>query len=37
MAGIEPAELDLILLATSSPDDVFGSACQVNTQLRRDL
>lgn len=29
MAGIQPQELDLVLLATSSPDDAFGSACQV--------
>lgn len=29
MAGIEPEDLDLIILATSSPDDLFGSASQV--------
>ncbi len=29
MAGIKPEELDLIIFATSSPDDLFGSACQV--------
>eukprot|EP00983_Pelagomonas_calceolata_P108292 1159440-Pelagomonas_calceolata.AAC.13 len=28
MAGIKPEELDLIIFATSSPDDLFGSACQ---------
>lgn len=29
MAGITASELDLIILATSTPDDLFGSACQV--------
>lgn len=29
MAGIAAADVDLIILATSSPDDLFGSACQV--------
>ena len=29
MAGITPQEIDLILLATSTPDDLFGSACQI--------
>ncbi|NMG07411.1 beta-ketoacyl-ACP synthase 3 [Brasilonema sp. UFV-L1] len=33
MAGIYPHELDLILLATSTPDDLFGSACQIQAQL----
>jgi len=33
MAGITPAEIDLILLATSSADDLFGSACQVQARL----
>ncbi|ARV61941.1 3-oxoacyl-ACP synthase [Nostocales cyanobacterium HT-58-2] len=33
MAGINPQELDLILLATSTPDDLFGSACQIQAQL----
>lgn len=33
MAGIEPIDLDLILLATSTPDDMFGSACQVQAAL----
>ncbi|MCC5616028.1 beta-ketoacyl-ACP synthase 3 [Nostoc sp. CHAB 5836] len=32
-AGIRPEDLDLILLATSTPDDLFGSACQVQAQL----
>ncbi len=30
MAGMEAKDIDLILFATSSPDDVFGSACQVS-------
>ncbi|KAK9918201.1 hypothetical protein WJX75_002223 [Coccomyxa subellipsoidea] len=29
MAGIAAVDVDLIILATSSPDDLFGSACQV--------
>ncbi len=33
MAGIEPKDLDLIILATSSPDDLFGSAAQVQFLL----
>lgn len=33
MAGLAPNDLDLILLATSSPDDLFGSACQVQSLL----
>jgi 3-oxoacyl-[acyl-carrier-protein] synthase III len=33
MAGISPQDLNLILLATSSPDDLFGSACQIQAQL----
>jgi len=32
-AGITPAEIDLILLATSTPDDLFGSACKVQAEL----
>ena len=32
-SGISPQELDLILLATSTPDDMFGSACQIQAQL----
>ncbi|WP_427161170.1 beta-ketoacyl-ACP synthase III [Aliinostoc sp. HNIBRCY26] len=32
-AGITPADLDLILLATSTPDDLFGSACRVQAEL----
>ena len=33
MAGITPADLDLIILATSTPDDLFGTACQIQSQL----
>ncbi|MGD1919159.1 MAG: beta-ketoacyl-ACP synthase III [Pleurocapsa sp.] len=29
MAGISPIDIDLIILATSTPDDLFGSACKV--------
>ncbi|GAB4823464.1 hypothetical protein N2152v2_010510 [Parachlorella kessleri] len=27
MAGVSPEEVDLVLVATSTPDDLFGSAC----------
>lgn len=33
MAGITPVDLDLIVLATSTADDLFGSACQIQAQL----
>ena len=29
MAGISVTDIDLIILATSTPDDLFGSACKV--------
>jgi 3-oxoacyl-[acyl-carrier-protein] synthase III len=29
MAGIAPTDLDLIILATSTADDMFGSACKI--------
>ena len=29
MAGIQATDIDLIILATSTPDDLFGSACQI--------
>ena len=29
MAGISVTDIDLIILATSTPDDMFGSACQI--------
>ena len=33
MAGRSPQDLDLILLATSTPDDLFGSAPRVQAEL----
>jgi len=33
MAGIAPTDLDLIILATSTPDDLFGSAGQIQLCL----
>ncbi|MCA1990982.1 MAG: ketoacyl-ACP synthase III [Coleofasciculus sp. S288] len=33
MAGVAPEDLDLIILATSTPDDLFGTACQIQTLL----
>lgn len=33
MAELEASEVDLILLATSTPDDLFGSACQVQAAI----
>lgn len=33
MAAIAPTAVDLIILATSTPDDLFGSAVQVQAQL----
>ena len=33
MAGWDPSSLDLILLATSTPDDLFGSAPKVQAKL----
>ncbi|DBA98870.1 TPA: hypothetical protein ACH3X1_014628 [Trebouxia sp. C0004] len=33
MAGIHAEDVDLIILATSSPDDLFGSACRVQSIL----
>jgi 3-oxoacyl-[acyl-carrier-protein] synthase III len=32
-AGIKATDLDLILLATSTPDDLFGSACKIQGEL----
>jgi 3-oxoacyl-[acyl-carrier-protein] synthase-3 len=33
MARISPLDLDLIILATSTPDDLFGSACQIQNLI----
>jgi 3-oxoacyl-[acyl-carrier-protein] synthase III len=33
MAGMTPADIDLIVLASSTADDLFGSASQVQAQL----
>ncbi len=33
MAQVAPEAVDMILLATSTPDDLFGSACQVQAEL----
>jgi 3-oxoacyl-[acyl-carrier-protein] synthase III len=33
MAGISPLDVDLIILATSTPDDLFGSASQIQGEL----
>ena len=33
MAGLPASEIDMIILATSTADDLFGSACQIQAQL----
>jgi len=33
MAGINAADIDLIILATSTPDDLFGTACQIQNMI----
>jgi 3-oxoacyl-[acyl-carrier-protein] synthase-3 len=33
MAQIAPTDVDLIILSTSTPDDLFGSACRVQSLL----
>lgn len=33
MAQLQPTDIDLILLATSTPEDLFGTACQIQAQL----
>ncbi|MBD2022304.1 beta-ketoacyl-ACP synthase 3 [Leptolyngbya sp. FACHB-36] len=33
MAGLTPMDVDLIILATSTADDLFGSACQIQAEL----
>ena len=37
MAGLAPGELDMIIMATSSADDAFGSATQVNLPAATEL
>ena len=32
-AGVDAADVDLVILATSSPDDAFGSACTVQAEI----
>ncbi|KPQ36256.1 MAG: 3-oxoacyl-[acyl-carrier-protein] synthase III FabH [Phormidesmis priestleyi Ana] len=32
-ANLTPADIDLIILATSTPDDLFGSACQIQAEI----
>lgn len=33
MAGVAPADLDMVIMCTSSPDDAFGSACLVQAEI----
>ncbi|MDJ0735749.1 MAG: beta-ketoacyl-ACP synthase 3 [Nostocaceae cyanobacterium] len=33
MALLKPEDVDLIVLATSTPDDLFGSACRIQAEL----
>ncbi len=33
MAGVAAADVDMIILATSSAEDLFGTACQIQAQL----
>ncbi len=33
MAGVAAADIDLVLLATSTPDDLYGSACLIQAKL----
>jgi 3-oxoacyl-[acyl-carrier-protein] synthase III len=33
MAGLAAADLDLVLLATSTPDDLYGSACLIQAKI----
>lgn len=32
-ANLTPTDIDLIILATSTPDDLFGSACQIQAEI----
>ncbi|CAI6012631.1 unnamed protein product [Closterium sp. NIES-65] len=33
MAGVDPADVDLIIFCTSTPDDIFGGGCLVQRDL----
>jgi 3-oxoacyl-[acyl-carrier-protein] synthase III len=33
MAGVVAADIDLVLLATSTPDDLYGSACLIQARI----
>ncbi len=33
MAGVAAADIDLVLLATSTPDDLYGSACLIQARI----
>jgi 3-oxoacyl-[acyl-carrier-protein] synthase III len=33
MAGVDAADIDLVLLATSTPDDLYGSACLIQAKI----
>lgn len=33
MAGVAAADVDVVIMATSSPDDLFGSACTVASRI----
>jgi 3-oxoacyl-[acyl-carrier-protein] synthase III len=33
MAGVQAIDLDMVLLATSTPEDLYGSACQIQAQI----
>ncbi len=37
MAGVTAADVDIVLLATSSPDDIFGSASQARPSSLQPL
>jgi len=37
MANISPSEIDCIIFATSTPDDIFGSACQVRESVYTEI
>ena len=37
MANLEPTDIDLILLATSTPDDLFGTACRIQAEIGATL